>query len=107
MVTVGLLIRLHARPGKEAALADFLEGVMPLIRDEPATTALFGVRFGPSDFGIFNAFPSEAERQRHIGGDAAVGLSELAADALAEPPSIEAVDVLVSKHAPSPAAAVA
>ena len=40
MVTVGLFIRLQARPGKEADVANFLEGVMPLLRDEPATTAL-------------------------------------------------------------------
>ena len=107
MVTVGLLIRLEAKPGREADVAAFLRGVMPIIDGEPGTAAFFALRLGPSTFGIFNAFPSEAERQRHIGGDAAVGLSELAADALAEPPSIEAVDVLVSKHAPSPAAAVA
>ena len=80
---------------------------MPVIEREPATVALFALRLGPSTFGIFNAFPDEAGRQAHIGGDAAVGLSALAAEALASPPSIEAVDVLVSKHAPSPAAAVA
>jgi quinol monooxygenase YgiN len=97
MVTVGLLIRLHARPGKEAALADFLEGVMPLIRDEPATTALFGVRFGPSDFGIFNAFPDDAARRVHVEGNAALALFDRADELLASPPAIEPVDIVAAK----------
>jgi quinol monooxygenase YgiN len=97
MVTVGLLIRLHARPGKEAALAGFLEGVMPLIRDEPATTALFGVRFGPSEFGIFNAFPDQAARQAHVEGHAAAALFQRADEFLASPPAIEPVDIVAAK----------
>ena len=76
MVTVGLLIRLHARPGKEEDVETFLEGVMPIIRDEPATTALFGVRFGPAEYGIFNAFPDEAGRAAHVSGLAAAALFE-------------------------------
>jgi quinol monooxygenase YgiN len=97
MVTVGLLIRLHAKPGKEAALADFLEGVMPLIRDEPATTALFGVRFGPSEFGIFNVFPDEAARRVHIEGNAAMALFSRADELLASPPTIEPIDIVAAK----------
>jgi quinol monooxygenase YgiN len=97
MVTVGLLIRLHAKPGKEAALADFLEGVMPLIRDEPATTALFGVRFGPSEYGIFNVFPDEAARQVHIEGNAAMALFSRADELLASPPVIEPIDIVAAK----------
>ena len=100
MVTVGLLIRLEAKPGREADVVQFLEGVMPVIEAEPGTAAFFALRLGSSTFGIFNAFPDEAARQRHIAGDAAVGLSRLAADALAEPPRIEAVTVLASKGAP-------
>ena len=94
MVTKGLLVRLEALPGREGDVEQFLRGVMPVIEREPATTALFALRFGPSTFGIFNAFPDEAGRQAHIGGDAAIGLSRLAADALAAPPAIEAVDIV-------------
>jgi len=97
MVTVGLLIRLRARPGKEAAIAEFLEGVMPLIRDEPGTTALFGVRFGPSEFGIFNAFADEAARQAHVNGLAAEALFGRADELLDSPPTIEPVDIVVAK----------
>jgi len=34
MGSVGLLVRLHARPGKEDDVTTFLEGIMPLIRAE-------------------------------------------------------------------------
>jgi hypothetical protein len=97
MVTKGLLVRLEAKPGHEDDVEQFLHGVMPVIDREPATIALFGLRLGPSTFGIFNAFPDEAGRQTHIGGDAAIGLSALAASALSVPPSIEAVDVIAAK----------
>jgi hypothetical protein len=97
MVSKGLLVRLEASPGREADVERFLHGVMPVIEREPATIALFAIRLGPSSFGIFNAFPDEAGRQTHIGGDAAVGLSKLAAEALSAPPSIEPVDILAAK----------
>ena len=97
MVTKGLLVRLEAKPGHEDDVEQFLHGVMPVIDREPATIALFAVRLGPSTFGIFNAFPDEAGRQAHIGGDAAIGLSALAARALSAPPSIEAVEILGAK----------
>ncbi len=38
-VTEGLLVRLHARPGKETDVERFLEGGLPLVEDEPETTA--------------------------------------------------------------------
>ena len=97
MVTVGLLIRLHARPGKEADVETFLAGVMPLIHEEPATVALFGVRFGPSEYGIFNAFPDDAGRAAHMSGQAAAALFERADELFASPPVVEAVDVLAAK----------
>jgi hypothetical protein len=97
MVTVGLLIRLHARPGMERDVETFLERVMPIIRDEPATTALFGVRFGPSEYGIFNAFPDEAGRAAHVSGLAATALFERADELFGSAPSVEAVDILAAK----------
>ena len=96
MVTVGLLIRLSAKPGKEAEVETFLEGVMPIIRDEPATTALFGVRFGPAEYGIFNAFPDEAGRAAHVSGLAAAMFGR-ADELFASAPSVEPVDILAAK----------
>ncbi len=34
MVKVALLVRLEAKPGKETAVAEFLEGALPLVNEE-------------------------------------------------------------------------
>ena len=39
MVTVALLVRLEAKPGKEAEVESFLRSGLPLAQEEPATTA--------------------------------------------------------------------
>jgi quinol monooxygenase YgiN len=97
MVTVGLLVRLVAKPGKEADVAAFLEGGLSIVEDEPATIAWFAIRLGPSEFGIFDAFPDDAGRQAHLGGRVAAALMAQAPELLAQPPVIEPVDVLAAK----------
>jgi quinol monooxygenase YgiN len=97
MVTVGLLVRLEAKKGKEAEVEEFLRGGLQLVQDEPATTVWFALRFGPSSFGIFDAFPDEAGRRAHLTGRVAAALMAKAADLLAAPPQIEQVDTFVSK----------
>jgi hypothetical protein len=56
MVNVALLIGLEAKPGKEDEVASFLREGLPLVQEEPATTVWFGIRMGPSTFGIL-CFP--------------------------------------------------
>ena len=97
MVTVGLLLRLEAKPGKETDVENFLKGALPIVQEEAATTAWFAIRIGPSTFGIFDAFPDDAGRQAHMVGRVADALMAQAPDLLAQPPSIERVDVLASK----------
>jgi quinol monooxygenase YgiN len=97
MVSVGLLVRLSAKPGKEDEVESFLQGGLALVEDEPATTAWFAVRFGPTEFGIFDAFPDDAGRQAHLQGRVAEALMAQASDLLAAPPAIETVDVLADK----------
>jgi quinol monooxygenase YgiN len=97
MVTVGLLVRLEARPGKEEEVAEFLRMALPLVQDEVATTAWFALRFGPRSFGIFDAVPSDEGRQAHLTGRVAAALGERAGDLLSSPPTIEQVDTLASK----------
>ena len=57
-----LFVRLEAKAGKEAKVEEFLRGGLALVQQEPATTLWFGVRLGPSTFGIFDTFPDEAGR---------------------------------------------
>ena len=76
MVSVGLFVRMQAKPGKEADVENFLRGGLPLVQEEPATVAWFGIRLGPSTFGIFDVFPDEAGRQAHLTGKVVCGPDE-------------------------------
>ena len=97
MVTVALFVRLEAKTGKEQELESFLSGALPLVEEEPATVAWFGIRLGPSTFAIFDAFPNEDGRQAHLSGKVAAALMAKAPELLASPPTIEKADVLAFK----------
>jgi|SRR5436190_7478114 len=96
-VTVGLLVRLEAKPGQEAAVENFLKGALPLVQSEPATTAWFAIRLGPSTFGIFDVFPDDAGRQAHLSGQVAAALMAHGSELLSEAPAIEMIDILATK----------
>ena len=97
MVTVALLVRLEAKPGKEAEVEAFLRSGLAIVQDEPATTAWFAIRMGPTTFGIFDAFPDQAGRSAHLSGRVAAALGAKANELFAHPPAIEQVDVLAAK----------
>ncbi|MFM0058657.1 antibiotic biosynthesis monooxygenase [Paraburkholderia phytofirmans] len=97
MVKLALYVRLEARPGKEKEVEAFLLGGLPLVEEEPGTVAWFGLKLGPSTFGIFDAFPDEAGRDAHLNGKVAAALMAKAGDLFASPPTIEKVDVLAAK----------
>jgi quinol monooxygenase YgiN len=97
MVTVSLFVRLEAKPGKQKEVEAFQRGGLTLVQAEPATTAWFALRMGPSTFGIFDAFPDEPGRQAHLAGRVAAALMAQAADLFAEAPAIEKIDVLAAK----------
>ena len=97
MVTVALFVQLEAKPGKEKDVEAFLKGALPIVQDEPATTAWFAIRMGPSTFGIFDAFPNDAGRQAHLTGRVAAALMAGAPELRAKAPVIEKIDVLASK----------
>lgn len=97
MVNVGLLVRLEAKPGKERDVETFLREALPLVNAEPATTAWFAIRTGPTTFGIFDVFPDEAGRQAHLSGKVAAALMARASELFEPPPNIEKLDVLATK----------
>jgi quinol monooxygenase YgiN len=97
MVTVGLYVTLQAKPGKEDDVAAFLQGAVPLVNQEPATTAWFALRLGESTFAIFDAFPDDAGREAHLRGAVAAALMEHAPELLAEAPKIDQITVLADK----------
>jgi hypothetical protein len=61
MVKVALFVRLEAQPRKEKEVENFLLGGLPIVQEEPATTAWFGIRLGPSTL----VKPSSLAGRRH------------------------------------------
>lgn len=92
-VTKALLVRLEARPGKESDVEALLRDAASMVEEEPGTVRWFAVRFGPSTFGIFDAFPDDGARQAHLDGNVARALTEKAGD-LFDQPTIEQLDVI-------------
>ncbi len=97
MLRLGLYAKLEAKPGKENEVAGFLESGLELANQEEATPVWFAVRFGPTTFGIFDAFADEAGRTAHLEGPIAAALMAKAGELLAAPPTIERYDVLGAK----------
>jgi quinol monooxygenase YgiN len=99
MVKVALLVRLEAKPGKESAVEEFLRSGLALVQQEPATTTWYGIKLGPSTYGIFDTFADDAGRQAHLSGRVAAALMAKAAELFARPPAIEKVEILAAKLA--------
>lgn len=97
MIKTALWVRMEAKPGKENDVEAFLLGGRPLVMEEPATIAWFGVKLGPSSYAIFDVFPDDAGRQAHLSGKVAAALMAQAPELFAQPPSIEKIDVLAFK----------
>jgi quinol monooxygenase YgiN len=96
MVKKALFVRLRAKTGHEEDVENFLREALPIVDEESGTLLWFALRFGPSTFGIFDAFPDDDARQAHLNGRVAAGLQENAS-LLDGAPSIEQVDVLAAK----------
>jgi len=94
MVKVALVVRLVAKAGKEEEVGAFLASAQPLAQGESFTPAWFALRTAPSVFYIVDAFATDQDRDKHLGGAIAKALMAKAPELLAEPPKIEKADVL-------------
>ena len=97
MLSLGLFVRLEAKPGKEKDLAAFLKQGLQLANQEATTPLWFALRLGPSTFAVFDAFHDESGRQAHLNGPIAKALMAQAPTLLATPPAIERTEVLGAK----------
>jgi len=101
MLSLGLFVRLEAKPGKEKEVAAFLKQGLQMANQEPTTPLWFALRLGPSTFGVFDAFHDESGRQGHLNGPIAKALMAQAPKLLASPPSIERTEILGAKVPPA------
>lgn len=96
-VSKALLVRFEALPGREKEVRAFLDQGLSIVEGEPKTVRWFALRFGPTSFGIFDAFPDEESRRTHLSGEVAKALGENVG-VLFGTPSIEEVDVVAEKQ---------
>ena len=96
METIGLLVTLEARPGKEADAEAFLKSAQPLALNESGTLKWYAIKLGPEKFGIFDTFANEAGRNVHLSGEIAKALGARANELFATPPQIEKVEILAT-----------
>jgi quinol monooxygenase YgiN len=97
MVKTALVVRMVAKPGKEAEVAKFLAGAGPLAQGESFTPVWFALQTAPNTFYIVDAFANDENRGKHLTGEIAKALMAKAPDLFAQPPAIEKADVLASK----------
>ena len=81
MLKTALVVKVVAKAGKE----------------EEVTPVWFALRASTNTFYIVDAFASDEDRSKHLNGEIAAALMANASTLLADPPSIEKVDVLASK----------
>ena len=97
MVTRGLLVRLTAKAGKDEAVEEFLHLALGAVRKEPSTTAWFGIRFGRSEYGIFDVFSDDTARDAHLAGPLAKLLLEDEQGLFSAAPRIQKFAVIADK----------
>ena len=94
MLKYALFARLEAKAGKAEDVAKFLQAGLGMANAETTTPLWFALQLGPTTFGIFDAFSSDADRQAHLSGPIAQALMAQAPTLFAKPPTIESIDVL-------------
>jgi quinol monooxygenase YgiN len=95
MVTVGLLVRVEAKPDRVAEVEAMLKSAVEHVRKEGRAVVWFALRLGPTSFAIFDAFPDDADRQAHLEANAET-LRAAAPQLFAGSPSIEHIDVVAA-----------
>jgi quinol monooxygenase YgiN len=95
MVTVGLMVRLEAQPGKSADLEARMKASLPSVEQEPGTIAWLALRLGPTSYAVVDVFPDDAARQAHL--EAGAPRVAALAGLLAGPPTITTTDVIAAK----------
>jgi quinol monooxygenase YgiN len=95
--TVAIVAKLVAKDETKDEVAEFLTGAVGLANAEAGTTVWFALRTDATTFWIVDAFPGDAERQAHLGGEIAKALMANADRLLAQPPELGMAEVLAAK----------
>ncbi len=99
--TIGLLVIMKAKPGKEQDVKNFLLGGLSLVLQEPQTVSWFAFQIDERTFGIYDTFEVEEGRQAHLSGEVAKALLANASNLLENfdaQTSIQPINVIASNH---------
>jgi quinol monooxygenase YgiN len=97
-VSLSFLVRVEAKPGKEAQVEALLRSALELANQEPRTVHWFAFRIGTSTFGVFDTFADEEGRKAHLAGPIAAALmGKEAAELFKSAPVLERLDILSAK----------
>ncbi len=99
--TIGLLVIMKAKPGKEQEVHNFLHGGLGLVNQEPQTISWFAFKIDERTFGIYDTFEVEEGRQAHLTGEVAKALLANAGNLLEgfdAKTSIQPIQVTASNH---------
>lgn len=98
MVTVGVIASFEAKPGTQAEMERFFRNGLSIVEGQPSSTMWFAFRTGPTSYGAFAAFETEADREALLSAGGPK-LSTEFAQLFAQPPSFQKVDVLEARYA--------
>ena len=96
MVTVGVIARFEAKPGTQAEMEHFFRSGLSIVERQPSTTVWFAFRTGPTSYGAFAAFETDADRESLLSAGGPKLSAEFAR--LFAPPSFEKADVLEARY---------
>jgi len=66
--TKGLLLTFKAKEGHEQEVVQFLKDAQPLAMEEEQTIAWFAISLPNGEYGIFDVFPDNGARLKHLAG---------------------------------------
>lgn len=92
-----LFVGIQAESGKEAEVDRFLRGALGPVEEEPDTRDWYALRFAPAEFAIFDTFPDNAGRLRHLLGYVGRSLIAKTMTLLNDVPEIHPADILAAK----------
>lgn len=92
-----LFVGIQAEPGKEAEVDHFLRGALGPVEEEPDTRDWYALRFAPAQFAIFDTFPDNAGRLRHLLGQVGRSLIAKTMTLLNDVPDIHPADIIAAK----------
>jgi hypothetical protein len=96
MYTKAVVARFEAKPGTEADFRKFFAAGLQIVEQQPVSTMWVAFRTGPTSYGAFAAFASEADRDALLSAGGPK-MSREFSDLFEGSPSFEKADVLEAR----------